>query len=286
MRQRQRGVALHSGLLVMSLALLLTAGMLRSHQLLVQSSARQIHQVQLRQLALSAEAWAMVTLAATSDDELSRVHLGQAWARVSWPFETQGAHVMLEIEDLSARLNVNALLGEGQVDSVIEQRWLRLLTALGLPSLDVRAAGPVVTQRELSQLRLLPGIDGATLAKLEPWVALLPKDASLNINTARPQVLATLEGVSPSTAEVLAKQRPATGYESVQAFTHDPLIAGLGVTGHGLGISSRWFLINVDVRLGTSRLRLASEVERERKTGRWRVVQRRFPTPIPSENSS
>lgn len=286
MRQRQRGVALLSVLLVMSLALLLTAGMLRSHQLLVQSSARQIHQVLLRQLALSAEAWAMVTLAATNDDELSRVHPGQAWAHVSWPFETQGAQVRLEIEDLSARVNVNALLGEGQVDPVIEQRWLRLLTTLGLPPLDIRAAGTGGTLRELSQLRLLPGIDGATLAHLEPWVALLPKDASLNINTARPQLLATLEGVSPATAEALANQRPATGYASVQAFTHDPLIAGLGVTGHGLGLSSRWFLINVDVRLGTSRLRLASEVERERKTGRWRVVQRRFPTPIPSENSS
>ncbi|MCS3512967.1 type II secretion system protein GspK [Pseudomonas grimontii] len=285
MRRRQRGVALLSVLLVMSLALLLTAGMLRSHQLMVQSSARQIHQVQLRQWALSAEAWALEILQATADDQNSRVHQGQAWARATWPFETQGARITLEIEDLSARFNVNALLGEGQVDRLIEQRWLRLLAALGLPPLDLRAAGPVAEQRELSQLRLLPGIDGATLRQLEPWVALLPKDASLNINTALPQVLATLEGMSPPTAEALVNQRPTTGYGSVQAFIHDPLIAGLGVTGHGLGISSRWFRINVDVRLGTSRLRLASEVERERKTGRWRVVQRRFPTPTLSENA-
>ncbi|WP_341870851.1 hypothetical protein [Pseudomonas lactucae] len=74
MRQRQRGVALLSVLLVMSLALLLTAGMLRSHHLMVQSSARQIHQLQLRQLALSAEAWAMVTLTAPHDDASSLIH--------------------------------------------------------------------------------------------------------------------------------------------------------------------------------------------------------------------
>ncbi|WP_073524743.1 general secretion pathway protein GspK [Pseudomonas fluorescens] len=286
MRQRQRGVALLSVLLVMSLALLLTAGMLRSHHLMVQSSARQIHQLQLRQLALSAEAWAMVTLMAPHDDASSLTHHGQAWSRASWPFDAHGARVTLEIEDLSARLNINALLGTGQVDQVIEQRWLRLLASLGLPALDLRAAGDVPAQRELSQLRLLPGIDGQTLRRLDPWVALLPRDASLNINTALPQMLATLEGVSPPTAVALASQRPATGYASVQAFTRDPLIAGLGVSGHGLGVSSRWFRIKVDVRLGTGRFHLASEVERELKTGRWRVVQRRFPAPSLSETSS
>lgn len=285
MRQRQRGIALLGVLLVMSLALLLTAGMLRSHHLLVQSSARQIHQVQLRQLALSAEAWAMVTLAADADGT-SLTHHGQAWAQANLPFDAQDARITLRIEDLSARFNVNALLGEGQVDPVIEQRWQRLLATLGLPPLDLRAAGPVAPVRELSQLRLLPGIDGARLSTLEPWLAALPREVSLNINTASPQLLATLEGVSLATAQALVSQRPPAGYASVQAFTHDPLIAGLGVTGHGLGTGSRWFRINVDVRMGTSHLRLASEVERERKTGRWRVVQRRFPAPTLNENPS
>lgn len=286
MRQRQRGVALLSVLLVMSLALLLTAGMLRSHQLMVQSSARQIHQLQMRQLALSAEAWAMVILQASADDQPSLVHRGQAWADTTWPFDAQGARVTLEIEDLAARFNINTLLGEGQLDQVTQQRWLRLLASLGLPPLDLRAAGGVAEQRELSQLRILPGIDGATLLQLEPWVVLLPREANLNINTARPRVLAALEGFSPVTAEALASQRPVAGYASVQAFTQAPLLAGLGVSSHGLGVSSRWFRINVDVQLGTRHLRLASEVERERKSGRWRVVQRRLLVPTVSENSS
>lgn len=273
MRGRQRGVALLSVLLVMSLALLLTAGMLRSHQLLVQSSARHIHHVQLRQLALSAEAWAMLALKAGDGDERAVVHRGQPWAEITWPFDAQGAQVALEIEDLSARLNLNGLLGAGQVDSVSLKRWSRLLAALGLKPLDVQGAGE---RQALSQLRVLPGVDGETLRLLEPWVALLPRDAGLNINTAAPQVLATLDGISLPTAEALVRQRPAAGYSSVQAFTHDPLIAGLGVSGHGLGVSSRWFRITVDVSLGTSRMRLASEVERELKTGRWRVVQRRL----------
>ena len=83
MKGRQRGVALLSVLLIMSLALLLTAGMLRSHSLMLQSSARQVHQVQRRQLALSAEAWAMLALKNTGNDEQPMVHLAQEWARPS-----------------------------------------------------------------------------------------------------------------------------------------------------------------------------------------------------------
>ncbi|WP_343047912.1 general secretion pathway protein GspK [Pseudomonas reactans] len=272
-----------SVMLVMSLALLMTAGMLRSHQLMVQSSVHQVHQVQLRQLGWSAEAWAMAILA--EDAELAVVHSSQAWARLTWPFDTQPAHIALRVEDLAARFNINTLLGDGQVDQVSRERWSRLLASRGLPPLDLSAAGQVPELQELSQLRVLRGVDGATLRQLEPWVALLPKEAGLNINTAKPEVLAILDGVPLSVAKALVSQRPAAGYASVQDFTHDPLIAGFGVNGHGLSVSSRWFRITADVRLGTSRLRMVCDVERERKTGRWRVVQRRFLPPISSDTA-
>lgn len=277
MKRRQRGVALLSVLLIMSLALLLTAGMLRSHYLMLQSSARQVHQLQLRQLALSAEAWAMLALKEAGNDEQQVVHLAQEWARLAWPFETDGGHIGIQVEDLSGRFNLNVLLGDGQVDQVTQQRWSRLLASLALKPLPLEGSGPV---REPSQLRLLPGIDGETLRLLEPWVAVLPREASLNINTAPAPVLAMLEGVSLPVAQALVSQRPAGGYASAQAFMRDPLIAGLELSGQGLGVSSRWFRINVDVSLGTSRLRLVSEVERDRKTRRTQVVQRRFLPPL------
>lgn len=280
MKGRQRGVALLSVLLIMSLALLLTASMLRSHYLMLQSSARQVHQVQLRQLALSAEAWAMLALKDAGNEEQPVVHLAQAWARLAWPFDADGGQIGIQVEDLSGRFNLNVLLGDGQVDQVTQQRWSRLLASLGLKPLPLAGSGPV---RELSQLRLLPGINAETLRRLEPWVAVLPREASLNINTASAPVLATLEGVSLPVAQALVGQRPAGGYASAQAFLRDPLIAGLELSGQGLGVGSRWFRISVDVSLGTSRLRLVSEVERDRKTRRLQVVQRRFLPPLLSE---
>ncbi|CAH0237474.1 type II secretion system protein GspK [Pseudomonas brassicacearum] len=270
---RQRGVALISVLLVLSLALLLIGGLLRSHRLLLHSSAQQLQQVQLRQLGVSGEAWARAVLQHSGITPSGPVDLSQDWARLGAVLAMEGAELHVDIEDLSGRLNLNALLAPGQVDQVTLGRWARLLALLDLPALSLPQVGPV---QELSQLRLLPGIDGQTLRRLEPWVVLLPKDARLNINTAPLLLLMTLDGMEDGPAKALLNQRHHAPYASVQAFTNDPLLSGLGLSSHGLGVSSRWFRITVSVTHAGSRLRLASDIERDSVSGRWTVRQRRF----------
>lgn len=277
---RQRGVALISVLLVLSLALLLTAGMLRSHRLLLQSSAQQLQYVQLRQLGLAAEAWAQAVLEGSAITSSGPVDLSQDWARLKPAFEREDAEIHIDIQDLSGRLNLNALLVQGQTDQITLGRWTRLLALLDLPALSLPQVGVV---QELSQLRLLPGFDGQTLRRLEPWVVLLPKDAKLNINTAPQLLLMTLYGMEEGPAKALVNQRSHTPYASVQAFTNDPLLSGVGVGSHGLGVSSRWFRITVSVTRAGSRLRLASDIERDPVSGRWTVTQRRFLPISPSE---
>ncbi|KKA05236.1 type II secretory protein PulK [Pseudomonas ogarae] len=277
---RQRGVALISVLLVLSLALLLIGGLLRSHRLLLHSSAQQLQQVQLRQLGLAGEAWALTVLEGSAITPSGPVDLSQGWARLEPVYEMEDAKLHIDIEDLSGRLNLNALLALGQIDQVTLGRWTRLLALLDLPPLSLPQVGPV---QELSQLRLLPGIDGQTLRRLEPWVALLPKDARLNINTAPQRVLMTLDGMEAGPAQALVNQRRHAPYASVQAFTHDPLLSGLGLNSHGLGVGSRWFRITVSVIHADSRLRLASDIERDSVSGRWTVRQRRFLPLSPSE---
>lgn len=278
--KRQRGVALISVLLVLSLALLLVGGLLRSHRLLVHSSAQQLQQVHMRQLGLAGEDWARVVLENSGITPSGPVDLSQEWARLGPAVEMDGAELHIGIEDLSGRLNLNGLLALGQIDQVTLGRWTRLLALLDLPSLSLPQVGPV---QELSQLRLLPGIDGQTLRRLEPWVVLLPKDARLNINTAAQRVLMTLEGMEAGAAQALVNQRRHAPYASVQAFTNDPLLSGVGLNGHGLGVGSRWFRITVSVIHADSRLRLASDIERDSVSGRWTVRQRRFLPFSPSE---
>ena len=278
--KRQRGVALISVLLVLSLALLLTGGMLRSHRLLLQSSAQQLQQVQLRQLGLAGEAWALGVLEGSAITPSGPVDLSQEWARLEPAFAVEDAELRINIEDLSGRLNLNALLVQGQIDQVTLGRWARLLALLDLPELSLPQVGPV---QELSQLRLLSGMDSQTLRRLEPWVVVLPKEARLNINTAPLLLLMTLDGVEEGPAKALVSQRPNQPYASVQAFTGDPLLSGLGLSSHGLGVSSHWFRISVSVARAGSRLRLASDIELDPVSGRWAVRQRRFLPISPSE---
>jgi general secretion pathway protein K len=265
-------VALISVLLVMSLALVIIGGVLRSHRLLLQSTGQQLHQLHLRQLGMAGETLALSLLMAQHKDSDRLPDQIPA-------FVMEDAQISFAIEDLAGRFNLNALLIQGQVDQVTFKRWARLLALLELPELHLEQVGAL---RDLSQLRLLPDIDGEHLRRLEPWVALLPVGASLNINTAPALLLRTLDGVEAAAADALLRQRSTTPWSSVQAFTQDPLLSGKGLSSHGLGIDSRWYRITVHVTHGQSRLRLATDVERDAKTRQLNILQRRL---LPSNSN-
>ncbi|CAI8948578.1 Type II secretion system protein K [Pseudomonas sp. IT-P100] len=273
MNGRQRGIALISVLLVMSLALLITSGMLRSHRLSLQGSGQAMHYVHLRQLAGAGETWALLQLQDAARASQQNVDLTQDWARTAPDFDIEGVQLRVDIEDLAGRFNLNSLLTQGQIDQVTLDRWGRLLELLDLAPLQLSQVGAL---QELSQLRLLPGVDGQLLRQLEPWVAVLPTEAALNINTAPALVLRMLDGVEATTADALVRQQSATAWASVQAFTQDPLLSGAGVSRHGLGTGSRWFRITVQVIQGQNRLRLATDVERDPDTHQFKILQRRL----------
>jgi general secretion pathway protein K len=273
MNGRQKGIALISVLLVMSLVLLITSGLLRSHRLMLQSSAQQLQQLHLRQLVVGAEAWARLQLQDAEQGTEKTVDLTQDWARLAPAFDIEEAQISVEIEDLAGRFNLNALLKPGQIDQVTLNRWGRLQALLNLAPLQLSQVGEL---RELSQLRLLPGVDGQVLRQLEPWVALLPPEVALNINTAPALILRTLGEVDAALADALARQASTSAWGSVQAFTQDPMISGLGLSSHGLGIASRWFRITVQATSGERSLRLVTDVERDLKTRQLTVLQKRF----------
>jgi general secretion pathway protein K len=273
MNGQQRGIALISVLLVLSLALLITGGLLRSHHLSLQSSGQQLQQLQLRQLASGGETWALMLLRDALQDAKKPVERLQGWTDMAPDFEVDDGQIRIDIDDLAGRFNLNALLRQGQVDQVTLNRWARLLELLELPPLQLSQVGPL---RELSQLRLLPGIDAHLLQRLEPWVALLPTDVALNINTAPALLLRTLGKVDAATANALALQATTTPWTSVQAFTQDPLLSGQGLSSHGLGTHSRWYRISVQVTRGGRALHLATDVGHDPETQQLSVLQRRF----------
>jgi general secretion pathway protein K len=272
-KTRQGGIALISVLLIMSLALLITGGLLRSHRLSLQGSAQQLQQLHLRQLAAGAETRALLLLQDRLQAPEKTVDRTQPWAHISPEPDLEGGQVRIVIEDLAGRFNLNALLRSGQIDQVTLNRWARLLELLALPPLSLDPVGPL---REFSQLRLLPGVDAHLLRQLEPWVSVLPADTPLNINTAPALVLRTLGDVDASAAEALVGQGAAAPWANAQAFTQNPLLASSQVSSHGLGIHSRWFRISVQVTRDGRGLQLATDVEVDSDEKRLNVLQRRF----------
>jgi general secretion pathway protein K len=111
MRGRQRGVALISVLLVMSLALLIIGGVLRSHRLMLQSSGLQLQQMHMRQLGMAGESLALSLLQAQDKNR-------DLMAEQAADFEIEDARIHVVIEDLAGRFNLNAILIKGQIDQV------------------------------------------------------------------------------------------------------------------------------------------------------------------------
>lgn len=101
------------------------------------------------------------------------------------------------------------------------------------------------------------GIDAATLARLAPWVELLPLATPVNANTApREVLLAAIDAIDLGTAErlVLARQRkPFESLADIQAL----LPEGAKAEGSRIGVGSSWFLVS-------GRLRLEERVLEER----------------------
>jgi len=276
MKAVQRGVALITVLLVLSLALLLVGGLLRGHRLLLQTTAQQVHQVQMRQWALSGEALARHLLAREAAHSRQPVHLGQPWARRDLRLEVEGGEVQVAIEDLGGRFNLGALLVSGRPDAEAARRWGRLLELQRLPAVgttDLLA----VDLFDFSRARLLPGFGKQQLLMLEPYVAVLPHSALLNLNTASAPVLASL-GIPLHTAQQLVARRPAEGYEGVDGFLQDPLLARLDLTRHRLALNSDWFRVTVRVTLGDRQLHWVSDLALDADQRRMRVVRRRVTT--------
>lgn len=273
---RQQGLALVSVLLVMALLTLLVAGMLRSQQLLVAGVSQQLDFQRLTQMALAGERLALRQLASQAPALLQRSHGGQEWAREQ-SLALGGGQLGVRIDDLAGRLNIAALIGQESLDPVLLARWQSLCQSLDI---DPPPLEGLVGQRllDVSQLRAVPGLNDAALQRLRPWLAALPAKAGLNINSASPRLLATLEGVSPAIARQLPGERPADGHASVQGFLASPLMAGLGTQARGLATGSRWYVVELAAQWEEQRLYLYSDLEIDAKTHRVSVVRRRFTT--------
>jgi len=304
---RQRGVALVTALLVVSLATVAAVAMATRLHVDVRRTGNLLHGEQAYAYALAAESWAEVILRRDAGD--SKVDtLAEDWATALPPIAVEGGFVSGRIEDLQGRFNVNNLVGpDGKPSKPDLEYFKRLLGLLEIePGLattlldwidaDIDATLPDGAEDDIylletppyraanrplvstSELRLVKGYSAEIIALLEPYITALPEPTALNVNTASPLVLQALHAdLAAMDAEQIIEARGADGFEALEAFRALDALAGLQLDVE-VDTKSDWFSVLTDVRVGRGEARLDSRLHRSDSalTVDYRVRTRRL----------
>ncbi len=308
--RRARGVALITAMLITAITGSLAAALAWDNALDVRRTMVLLFHEQGMQVAMGAETWIRNILRDDGIDSQTD-HLGELWASElpGLPVDNnsvQGA-VAGKIEDLNGRLNVNNLIdGNGDLDQTVLEQFQRLLIILDL---DPRFAGlaydwidaddnasfpdgaedaiytgltpPYRTfNRSLvnvTELAALEGMDKESFDILLPHITALPRGTTINVNTATPAVLQSLDAnLDPSTVESLLSLREEGGFPDDFAQTFSTLVQPEMLA--KLGDTSNYFQLKAVVQIDTVRVTYFSVMLRSPNGGPVTTILRSLGT--------
>lgn len=313
LRRRARGIALLVALILVALCTAIAAALAFDTGLGLRRAQGGLAQDQALLLAGGAEAVAAEILADDLAFGNTPVHEAQRWHNPIGPLEPlPGVRVSAQLTDLQGRFNLNSLVtAEGRVDPVALEVFRGLLTRLDLePEWAERMADwidaddqalpagaedavyssatpsyrtpgrPITT---VAELLALPEFGAARYARLAPFVAALPRDATLNLCTTSAELLDALADERQWTGapEALARNRERGCFPTPAAFrgTMPPdrferLQRSLGITDR-----SRHFGLTMQADVGSNTFTLYSLLRGAPDTTgptRIRVMSRQF----------
>ncbi|MFT3957421.1 MAG: type II secretion system minor pseudopilin GspK [Piscinibacter sp.] len=293
---RQRGAALLTALIIVTLVVTLAAAMVWQQWRAVQVEAAERARMQSAWILNGALDWARLIL--REDARSGRpTALTEPWAtplaeaRLSTFLavdknnadDAPDAFLSGQITDAQARYNLTSLLdGSGKLVATEVEALERLCQTVGVSTdvatriatglRDAQAAGAQgsdsggsssapLRPRTLAQLSWL-GIDPNTIALLEPYVTLLPVRTPVNVNTTSREVLAAVvKGMDLATAERLLQQRQREPFKTLGTVEAQvPTLAPLNP--QQLAVTSSYFEVRGKLRLEDRVLEQRSLVER------------------------
>jgi general secretion pathway protein K len=242
-RQRERGIAIVTVLLVVALAATLAASVLWRQRVATRDVENQRLATETMWVERAAVEWARATLRAQS--AMSDVTFeGQEWSApvneiqlsnllprdaIDVNGELANAWISGQVEDAQAKFNLANLVSRPapaqpwRIDGSGIAAYRRLLGELSLdPALAQTTAdyilrslrdgtGTVGWPLQLvsaADLRRIPGYDAAAVRALTPYVTVLPDITRVNVNTASEQALfAAIPGISAEQAHALVQRR-------------------------------------------------------------------------------
>jgi general secretion pathway protein K len=286
----QRGAALLTAMIIVTLVTTLAAAMVWQQWRAVQVEAAERSRVQSAWILSGALDWAILIL---REDAKSggADHLGEPWAvplaeaRLSTFLavdkdnaeDAPEAFLSGSITDVQSRYNLRNLVDNNHAIVPAELAALKtLLQAIRLPPdladtladglrqalapadpADRSALTPLMP-RSIDELTWL-GVDDATVEQLRPYVTLLSVQTPVNANTAPKEVLlAAIAGLDPATAEHLVQTRQRTPFKS----RGDVERQIPGLPSQRIDVTSNFFEVRGRLRLEDHVLEESSLVER------------------------
>ena len=262
--KNERGTVVIVAMLIVALAATAAGAAIQQQDLLVRQlqAARDYEQAQW--LLRGGAHWARAILA--EDARSSQVdHRGEIWASGLPSTDVENGSLAGDIQDQQGLFNLAHLVRDGKPSEGDVAALRRLLRAIGLSEQLAGRIALVQPLSELDQLRRIPGCDDRVLARLRSFATVLPQRTPLNVNTAKPEVLAAVvEGLSVAEALVLAqgtRTQPIRDADELRARLPHPELR----EGQALSVSSRFFLVQGRARLGKADVRLQALLQRDGK---------------------
>jgi general secretion pathway protein K len=300
---RQRGAALLTAILVVTVATVLATNLLWISTLDQRRTAAVLASDQGLQYVLGAEAWVGDILRQDLEDSPDSDHLGEFWATEIDPLPIEGGFIVGRVSDMQGLLNLNNLVTpDGEEDELMVAQFERLLAVLGLqtslagavvdwidPGVEPRfpyggeddaylraepqyrvANGMITTA---SELMAVTGFDSEIYEQVAPFVTALPRGTTLNVNTAPAEVLASLsDEIDMSVAASLLTERGDAAFANVEAsfqgLVSEEMLPRIdGVSDH--------FLLTGEVTIGDTQLTISAVLQRD-TSGITRTLFRSF----------
>jgi len=297
-RQRAHGAALILAMLIAALAATVAVTLAAGQQQWLAGVALRSEQVQAQALAQAGVQWARQIM--FEDVALGPVdHLGEPWALTLPATPIENGSIQGRIVDAQGLLNLNDLGHDTAAGTLARARFTRLFARLGVPAsaLDViadwvdadgaarpggaedawyraqpsaslAANAPIVRVAELAALRNFTPQAADALA---PFVAALPPETKLNVNTAPPEVLAAaiagLDAAGVARLVALRREQPFVNISDLRG----RLPAGATLDNEAaFSTGSDYFLVTVVARQGASLAQARALLKRG--TGSWPQV--------------
>lgn len=287
----QRGAAVVMAMLVVAIAAMMVTGVFQRQSIMVRTLENTVAASQVHWLMAGAVDWVRVIL--REDARASGTdHLAEPWAvplaqtRLN-DDERDPAWLSGMIEDAQSRINLRNLVG---AEDPVEQEIAVLARLLAIVGENERLAAPIAQQVQLrfsGENGALPGaqvlpatIDDiefasprlrAAVAKLKPYLTVLPVPTPVNANTATAEVLAArFTNLSLADARRLVASRDRATFKDIADVMSRLGDVSMTTESGTVAVASRFFVLEGSVEYRKAKLHQLALLRRE--AGRVDIV--------------